>query len=374
MKIETFELERIQSLYENHVDYNLTETGLHPYTLDELLETGELEQLSSLSLGYGQTDGDDQLRKTISGLYPGADPSNVLVTSGSAEANFIFTWSHLEPGDRLVLMLPNYMQIWGLARGFGIEVVPFNLKQELNWSPDLDEVKRLITPGTKAVAVCNPNNPTGSVMSQRDMDAILGMAADVGAWVYSDEIYRGAELDGSETASFYGCTGYDRVVVSGGLSKAYGLPGLRIGWLVGPQDVISGGWHHHDYTSISTGILSQWLANQVLQPERRRKVLGRSRKMLNENIDILSRWVDSHNGLFSFIPPEASGMAFIKYSMTINSRELATRLREEKSVFIVDGDCFGMDGYIRIGFGSEKEYLKAGLARIDEFLEENVLF
>lgn len=371
MKIETFELERTQSLYENRVDYNLTETGLHPYDLDELLESGELEQLAAVRLGYGQTDGDDELKETISRLYPGAGPSNVLVTAGSAEANFIFLWSQLEPGDRIVLMLPNYMQVWGLARGFGVDVVPFYLKQELNWSPDLDEVSKLITPGTKAVAICNPNNPTGSVMSEENMDAIIEMAAKAGTMVYVDEIYRGAELDGNETPSFYGRGGYDNVVVTGGLSKAYGLPGLRIGWLTGPRDVIAGCWHHHDYTSISTGILNQWLANRVLQPGRRSQVLGRSRKMLNENIEVVSQWMESHKGLFSFIPPQASGMVFIKYNMDINSREFANRLREEKSVFIVDGDCFGMDGYIRIGFGSHKEYLQAGLARIDEFLKEN---
>lgn len=370
MKIEMFDLERIQSLYENKVDYNLTETGLHPYTLEELLDEDEMRQLAVLRLGYGQTDGDDELKETISRLYPGAGPANVLVTNGSAEANFVFTWSNLEPGDQLVLMLPNYMQIWGLARGFGIDVRPFYLREELEWGPDIDEVKRLITPRTRVIALCNPNNPTGSILSEADMKAFVETAAEVGAWLYVDEIYRGAELDGNETPSFYGRYDYDKIVVSGGLSKAYGLPGLRIGWLAGPEDVIARGWAYHDYTTISTGILGQWLANRVLQPDRRPHVLGRSRKILNENIKVIQSWVEHHSGLFGFIPPKASGMAFIRYFMDINSRELATRLREEKSVFIIDGDCFGMDHYIRIGFGAEKDYLKGGLARIDEFLEK----
>lgn len=373
MEIDVFELERIQSLYENKVDYNLTETGLHPYTLKELLTgTGdEVEELTNLRLGYGQTDGSPGLRETISRLYPSAGPSNVLVTNGSAEANFIALWSMLEPGDEMVLMLPNYMQIWGLARSFGITVKPFYLKEELNWGPGLEQLKEQITSRTKMIAVCNPNNPTGAVLSEVEMRWIFKLAAQVGAWIYADEIYRGAELDGKETPSFFGYTDYDyhKVVVNGGLSKAYGFPGIRIGWLVGPPDTIAKGWAYHDYTTISTGILSQWIADKVLQPERRLKVLNRNREMLRENIKVLQAWVDKHKGLFRFVPPRAGAMAFIRYDLEMNSRELATRLREEKSVFVMDGDCFGMDYYLRIGFGSEKEYLLAGLDRIDQFLK-----
>jgi aspartate/methionine/tyrosine aminotransferase len=369
MKVEIFDLERIQSLYENKVDYNLTETGLHPYNLKELFNRKDIEQLAAARLGYGQTDGANELKETISQLYPGAGPSNVLVTNGSAEANFIFTWSHLEPGDELVLMLPNYMQIGGLARSFGVTVKPFHLEEELGWEPDLEELKQQMTSKTKVIALCNPNNPTGAVLSETNMKEIVNLAEKAGAWLYVDEIYRGAELEGEETPSFYGR--YDKVVVSGGLSKAYGLPGLRTGWLVGPGDIIATGWAHHDYTTISTCILSQWIAHRVLQPEMRLKVLNRSRKMLRENITLLRAWIENHEDIFHrFIPPKAGAMAFVRYLPDINSRELATRLRQEKSVFVIDGDCFGMDHHLRIGFGSKENYLLAALERIDQFLTD----
>ncbi|MCP5047769.1 MAG: aminotransferase class I/II-fold pyridoxal phosphate-dependent enzyme [bacterium] len=368
MSVEIFELERIQSLYENKVDYNLTETGLHPYTLKELLTPGEIEEIASLRLGYGQTDGDDDLRKTISHLYPGAGPANVLVTNGSAESNFLFTWSHLEPGDQMVFMLPNYMQIWGLARGFGIDVQPFYLKEQLDWGFDFEELKRQITPKTRVIALCHPNNPTGAVLNETEMDRIVKLAEEVGAWLYVDEVYRGAELQGEETPTFYGR--YDKVVVTGGLSKAYGLPGLRTGWQVGPVEFITKSWAHRDYTTISTGMISQWMANVILQPDKRMEVLNRNRAMLRQNIQVLTQWVGKHKDLFRMVPPRAGGMAFIRYLMDINSRELANRLRKEKSVFIVDGDCFGMDHFIRIGFGPEKDYLTAGLERIDQLLRE----
>ena len=368
MKIEIFELERTQSQWENRVKYNLTESGIHPYSLNEILDKEEIKDLLSLRLGYGQTNGSIELREAISRLYPGTDLDNVLVTNGSAEANFITIWTNLEPGDELILMLPNYMQIWGIARSFGVTVKPFYLREDLIWGPDLDELKSLISPRTKMIAVCNPNNPTGAVLSKEEMKEIVHIAMEAGAWIYSDEVYCGAELNGEETPSFFGL--YDKVIVCHGLSKAYALPGLRLGWLVGPKETIEKSWASHDYTSIASGILSNHVAALVLQPERRKKVLNRNRKILKKNLVALEKWIDKHKTLFNLIPPKAGGIAFPRYSLEINSTELATKLMKEKSVFIVAGDLFGMDHYLRIGIGSEKNYFLAGLSLFDETLQE----
>ncbi|MCP4568840.1 MAG: aminotransferase class I/II-fold pyridoxal phosphate-dependent enzyme [FCB group bacterium] len=366
MKIETFELERTQSLWENTVDYNLTETGIHPLTLNELLNPDEIAKLHSVRLGYGQTNGSIELRDAISAMYPGTNRNNILVTNGSIEANFITIWSLLDKDDELILMLPNYMQIWGIARAFGINVKPFYLKEELGWQPDVDEIKKLITPKTKMIAICNPNNPTGAILSQSSHEAIIRMAREADAWLYADEIYRGAELSGQPSVSCYGT--YDKVIVAGGLSKAYALPGLRIGWLVGPEIEIAEAWSRRDYTTIATSILSNHIAASALQSERREKILVRNRKILNDNLHVLTEWVSTHEGLFNFIPPQAGGMAFLKYNFDINSTELTTKIREEKSTFIVAGDCFGMDQRVRIGIGSEKNYLIEGLGRVSEVL------
>jgi len=367
MKIEKFELERVQSLWENRVKYNLTESGIHPFTLKEFLSSGEIEKLLSLRLGYGQTNGSPELRETISRLYPGIDLDNVLITNGSAEANFIAIWTYLEPGDELALMLPNYMQIWGVARSFGIHVKPFHLREELNWGPDLEELKKQLSPKTKIIAVCNPNNPTGAVLNHEEMKEIINIAAGANAWIYSDEVYRGAELNGKETPSFLGM--YDKVIICSGLSKAYALPGLRIGWLVGPKDMVDKAWASHDYTTISPGILGDRVAELALQPEMRDKILSRNRKILNENLAVLEEWVKKHRALFNLISPRAGAVAFPRYTMKINSTELMMRLIKEKAVFIVAGDCFLMDAYVRIGYGGEKDYFRAALSLIDEALE-----
>ena len=368
MKIDIFELERRQSVWENRVQYNLTESGVHPYTLSELLTEDDIKELLSIRLGYGQTNGSIELRETISRLYLGTDLDNVLVTNGSSEANFIGIWSLLEPEDELILMLPNYMQIWGIAHSFGITTKPLYLKEHLHWQPEIEELEGLLSPRTKVIAICNPNNPTGAVLKEEVMQEIVNQAKKSDAWIYCDEIYRGSEIEGNETSSFWGL--YNKTIISCGLSKAYALPGLRIGWLIGPKSTIEKMWSYHDYTSIASGILSNRIATLVLQPARRQKVLDRNRLMIRDNLIILKKWVEKHSDTFQFIPPQAGGIAFLKYSMDINSTEFTTKLREEKSVLIVAGDCFGMDHYIRIGIGSERDYLLAGLALIDEVLEE----
>jgi len=368
MKIEKFGLERLLSQYENTVKYNLTESGIHPFTLEELLSEEEIRKLSTLRIGYAQANGTIELREAISRLYPGAGLDNILVTNGTAEANFINIWCNLAPGDELILMVPNYMQMWGIARSLGITVKPFHLREDLDWGPDLKELKSLISPQTRMIAVCNPNNPTGAVLSEESMQEIVRLAQDTDAWLYADEVYRGAELDGKETPSFYGL--YDKAMVCCGLSKAYALPGLRLGWMVGPKKTIEECWAGHDYTAISSGLISDYVASLALQPERREKILSRNRRIISENLAVLQEWVTKHDKVFSFIPPRAGAIAFLKYSLNINSTELSTKLREEKSVFIAPGDCFMMDHYLRIGLGSEKEYLLAALDLFDEVLAE----
>jgi aspartate/methionine/tyrosine aminotransferase len=368
MKIETFDLERVQSLWENRVKYNLTESGIHPYTLDELFTHEEIEKLHSVRLGYGQTNGSIALREAVGRLYRGLDLDNVLITTGSAESNFIASWSLLEPGDEMVYMLPNYQQLWGLARSFGSTVKPFHLRQELNWEPDCDELRAAVSGKTKLIAVCNPNNPTGHTLSEESIKTIVKIASDAGVWLYADEIYRGAELEGEETPSFMGT--YEKVIVNGGLSKAYALPGLRVGWLAGPKGFIEDAWAYHDYTTISSPILSNEIATLVLQPEMRKKILNRSHKILTDNLVVLTNWVQERKDLFSFIPPKAGGLAFLKYAMDINSTEFVTKLRERKNVLVIAGDNFGMDGYIRIGIGAEQNCFLTGLNLIDELVRE----
>jgi aspartate/methionine/tyrosine aminotransferase len=368
MNIPIFELERVQSVYENQVDYNLTESGFHPYKISELLSNKQLDNLNNLVLGYGQTNGSIELRETISKMYTGVDFNNVLVTNGSSEANYVACHTILSKGDEVVMMVPNYMQIWGIVREIGCIPLEFHLREENGWKPDLEELRSLVNQNTKMIVVCNPNNPTAYILSDAEMEEIVNIASSVDSWILSDEVYRGAELNNIITPSFMGM--YDKVLANGGLSKAYALPGLRMGWLVGSKSIIENAWAYHDYTSITAGIISNYIGEIALEAGKRMEILDRNRNMLRENLSVVKEWLAPYGDKFEYHDPMGGGMLYIKYNFDINSTELATWLREEKSVFILAGDCFGMDKYIRIGIGAEKEYILEGLARIKEALEE----
>jgi aspartate/methionine/tyrosine aminotransferase len=366
MKIEHFKMERMQSTWEFRVDYNLSESGVHPLSFTELIKKEELDDILNTRLGYLQTNGTDELRDIISQLYPGSNRENILVTSGSAEANYLLIWSMVEPGDEVVFMLPNYMQIWGIARAFGANVKTFYLKEDLNWDPDPDDLKQMITDKTKIIAVTNPNNPTGSRLSEEARKTIIQLAERAGAWIFSDEVYQGAERDGELTPSFWG--DYKKVAVSSGLSKAYGLPGLRVGWIAAPEDFIQRTWPYHDYTTISISAVSDKLARIALCSPRRESILERSRSIIRKNYSILQEWFQKQQDLFHCASQEAGAIAFPRYNLDIESKDLIDKLREEQSVLLVPGYHFEMGRYIRFGFGDEEDYLKTALARVEEGL------
>jgi aspartate/methionine/tyrosine aminotransferase len=368
MKINVFKMERMQSTWENIVDFNLSESGVHPLNLKELLTPAELEALTEVELGYTQTNGTVGLREAIARLYPGIGLEQILATAGSSEANFLLMWSLIEPGDEVLFELPNYMQMGGLLRAFGAEVKPFYLRESLGWQPDLDEMRRLVTPRTKLIVLTNPNNPTGSVLDPEVMKGIIELAASAGAWILADEVYQGAELSDIRTPSFWGRG--EKILVVNGLSKAYGLPGLRVGWIIGPADVVERTWPYHDYTTISPSALSDRLATIALAPGKRERILERTRGILNANFPVLAEWLGTHGGLFSFRPPKAGAIVFVKYNLDIPSTGLVERLIRDESVLLVPGDHFEMEGYLRFGYGSDQGYLRSALARVDEALKK----
>src|SRR5437762_2405076 len=370
MQIEQFALERMQSTYENQVDVNLSESGVSPMKVSELLDDSvDRDALLGEALRYTQSNGTLPLRAAIAALYAGATPDHVEVTSGGSEANFTTIWNFVEPGDEVVMMVPNYMQMWGLARAFGALVREWPLVSSGNpraWRADLDALARLVSGRTKLIVICNPNNPTGARLEAADLDRIAAIADRHGAWIVSDEIYRGAERDERETASMWGRS--DRAIITSGLSKAYGLPGLRIGWILGQPARIASLWSYHDYTTISPAALSDFLARHALEPARRARILARTRRILNENFPVIADWLDAHGDFFSHTPPDAGSIVYVRYNHPINSTDLVTRLRVQKSVLVVPGDHFFMDHYLRLGFGDDATRLREGLARFDELL------
>jgi aspartate/methionine/tyrosine aminotransferase len=370
-KFQPFVMERMMSKFEKDVTYNLSESGVHPLLLSELLELvpGKREELLNIELNYPHANGIPELRRNIAHLYSGADPSQVLVTVGAIEANYISLQTLLSPGDEIVVMLPNYMQIWGIAKNHGFNMKTFSLLEDRGWAPDLETLESVVSPQTRMIAICNPDNPTGRILTEAEMDAIIDCARPVGAWILADEVYRGADrISDEENPSFFGR--YDKVIAVGSMSKAYGLPGLRVGWAVGPNDIIDELWARHEYLAISATMISNHLAAWALSSAIRPLLLKRTREYIRRGYSILEKWMNAHGKQFRIRPPDAAAIAFAGYSFDMNSSEFIDRLRREKSVLIVPGDHFGMDGFVRISFGLPEEYLVPALERIHEFILE----
>ena len=369
-RFQPFDMERMMSKWENVVKYNLSESGVHPVSTRELVQDPEvIDHLLDTVLLYPEGKGILELREAIAALYPEATPDNVLVTVGCAEANFVTIQALLDSGDEMVILLPNYMQLWGLAKNFGIEVKEFHLREELGWTPDLDELDRVVSNKTKLIAVCNPDNPTGYIFTEQEMARIVAAAERVGAWLLADEVYSGAErLTDTQTPSFWGR--YDKVLAMNSLSKAYGLPGLRIGWVVSDADTVDQIAARHEYVTISATMLANKLAAIALSSEVRPRLIQRARQYVRRGYPILDAWLESHEGVFSAVPPQAAAIAYVRYHLDINSTELVQKLIDEKSVFVAPGDHFGMDGYLRISHGLPEDYLREGLDRFGELIEE----
>ncbi len=364
-----FAIERMMGKWENAVDINLSESGVHPMTLAELLAMNDsgVEALANVEINYPQANGLPELRHHIAAMYDGATQDNVLVTVGAAEANYLTIHTLLNPGDEAVIMRPNYMQVWGVAKNLGVTIRDFDLREENGWAPDLDQLESNVNAETKLIAVCNPNNPTGRIMSEAEMDAVVAAADRVGAWLLADEVYAGAEREtDTQTPSFFGR--YDKVIALGSMSKAYGLPGLRLGWAVGPAATLDAMWARHDYTTIATTMLSNTLAAIALSPKVRPQVLARTRKFIREGYPVLEEWVRAHGNTFTLYPSQAAAIAFVRYNLDINSTDLVNRMMEEKSVLMVPGDHFGHDNHLRISFGLPHDYLRDGLERAHDLI------
>lgn len=365
MRFPEFAMERMQSTYEHAVRFDLSESGLEALTLEEAAR--DLAALGGERLGYSAGPGREATRALVASFHPPATTRHVLVTTGTSEANFLALATLLEPGDEVVVLMPSYLQLPGIARGLGARVREVWLREEWGWKVDLDAIRAAVNDRTKVICVCNPNNPTGQVLSTPEIFDIVRVAERHGAWVLADEVFRGAERVGAETATFFSESGHhDRIVVTGGLSKAYGLPGLRIGWIVAPPDRIAAALALKDYTSIAPATISDLLAEVALA--RRPQLLKRARFLLNERWPILESWAAAHAQDLHWVAPAAGAICFFGYSFPSESAPFADRLIADWSTLLVPGIHFGAERHLRIGFGMPTATLRGGLEAMDRAL------
>jgi aspartate/methionine/tyrosine aminotransferase len=364
-----FALEEWQSRWERRVSHQLADSGVRAPTLRGLEALGlDPAPLFDLSLHYPEVNGTVALRERIAALTPGASPAGTLVTVGAAEAGAIVVDAVTRPGDEVAVLSPSYPQVEGLVRNRGCRVRPLHLDPDREWALDPEELERAVTPATALIAICHPNNPTGRLLAADELTAIVAAAERSGAVLLVDEVYRGTEHDGVERPSLFGAT--DRTVVLGSLSKAYGLPGLRLGWVQAPETLVDAFWRRHEYATIAASAPSMAIAEQVLEPQLQARVLDRSRSLVSHSLTTLTEWLAAEGSRLRWVRPQAAAFAFLRVPDRVDGDRLAERLRDEASVLVAPGSAFGHPDHFRLSYALDPDRLQEALARIAGCLAE----
>ena len=371
MRIETFALERWMTRWETQVQFDLAESGIKPLTVEELLQLGgreqSLESMLQISLGYSEARGTEDLRTLIASLYHDVTPDEVLVTTGAIEANFLLFNVLLNPGDHVVVVDPAYQQLQSVPKAIGCDVSLWRLRPENDFRYDLGELAHLVTSRTRLIVINTPHNPTGSAMSEEQQREVYRLAEHVGATVMGDEAYRWLTLPGRDPFAGPVRDLGARGISVGTLSKPFGLPGLRIGWIAATPDIVQSCWAQRDYISLSPGKLNDYLATIAIRA--REKVFERTRAIASKNLDFLEAWIHQREDLVSWVAPRGGLLGLLRYNIDLPSLELADRLAGEASVMLAPGSAFGYEHFLRIGIGGDHEVFREGLARAAEVLE-----
>jgi aspartate/methionine/tyrosine aminotransferase len=369
VKIRPFGVEQWMNEYETRCEWNLAETCVASLTVAELLSLagrGEevLAEMQAITLTYGPIEGSDRLRDLIAGLYETQTRENVLVTHGAVGANQLVHLTLVEPGDRVVSVLPTYQQHYSIPESIGADVRVVRLREENGFLPDLDELAEAAGDSATLIAINNPNNPTGALMDEPFLRRVAEIAERSGAWLLSDEVYRGTDQEGDGTTASVADV-YSRGISTASMSKSFSLAGLRLGWVVGPADFVHAVEVQRDYNTISVGQVDDLLASVAL--ESKDAILERSRRIVRGNLAVLDAWVAGEPRI-SYVKPQSGTTALLRYDLDVPSRDLCVSLVEQTGVMLTPGSALDVEGHLRIGYANDPEVLRQGLARMSEFL------
>ena len=370
MKIRPFAVEEWMNAYETGARYNIAETCVDSISVDELFRLcGEdsaafWKRFSARRLTYGDIEGAPAFREGICRLYKTLKPEEVVTTHGAAGANHHVFYSLVEPGDRVISIMPTYQQLYSIPESYGAEVKLLNLTPENGYLPALEQLRELAVPGTKLICINNPNNPTGALMSTELLREIVEIARSVDAYVLCDEVYRHLTQEDVWCESIVDL--YEKGISVSSMSKVFSLAGLRLGWIATHDETVRKAFlSHRDYNHISCGMFDEALAAVALQHSD--IILERNRGIVRENLAILDAWVQNEPRIH-YQKPRAGTTALVYYDYAPDSYAFCTRMYHETGAFVTPGDCFEQPKSMRIGYASDVQTLKDGLAAISAFL------
>ena len=369
MQIEPFKVEIWMNEWETQCTYNLAETCVASITVEELLalsggSADDLSGLLQMKLTYGDIEGSPRLRTAIANLYANQCIEDITVTHGTIAANMLVHKAIVEPGDHVLSIVPTYQQHYSIPKSIQADVTTLALRKEDGFLPNLEALKASVKPNTKLIAFTNPNNPTGALIERPMLEDMVDIADSVGAYLLCDEVYRGtAQVGDGMSPSIVDL--YAKGISTAGMSKVFSLAGLRVGWVIAPQEVREQVLIHRDYDTISVGMINDHFAAIAL--EHADKVLARSHEITRGNLALLEAWIAKEPKV-SWVKPRAGTTAMLKLNIPVTAREFCIDLVTKTGVMLTPGDAFDMEGYARIGFANDTQTLTEGLAALSEYL------
>lgn len=370
MKIAAFGVEDWLNVWEKSATYDIAQSTISSMTMEEIRALDDTngatmyERFEKEKMNYGWIEGSPEFKEAAARLYEHVDPENILQTNGGTGANWLALFALVEPGDHVISEYPSYQQLYDIPRALGAEVDLWRIREEDNWFPDLEELKKLVRKDTKLICINNSNNPTGTFMPRSFVEQIVEIADSVGAYVFSDEVFRPLKGD-DQFASVVDL--YDKGIATHSLSKTFSVPGVRVGWTATNAELAERFRIYRDYTMICCGPLNDIIATHVLQ--NKEKVYERNRKLVFNNLEIAQNWINEEPRV-SWIAPQAVSTSFIKLDIPQDSEEFCKDLLRDEGVLLVPGNRFDLPGYARLGYCAQEEILREGLKRLSGYLRK----
>lgn len=369
MKLPCFGCEDWLNVWENDATLDIAQSTIASFTLEELIAIGGktkeefFAELESKKMNYGWIEGSPEFKTEVSKIYKNVKPEQILQTNGCTGANFLAILALIEEGDHVIAMHPSYQQLYDLPKGIGAEVDFWELKEENDWLPDFDELRAMIRPNTKMICINNANNPTGTVLEEKQLKELVEIARECGAYILSDEVYKPMEdISVPAIADIY-----EKGISTNSLSKTYSVPGVRVGWVAANLEIIDIFRSYRDYTMICCGVFDDYVATYALK--NKDKILERNHKLIHENFEILKEWVEQEPRV-SLVFPKHVSVSFIRLDIPVEIEEFCIRLLKDKGVLLIPGNRFDVPAHARLGYCARTDVLKAGLRELSDYLRQ----
>lgn len=366
MQIKPFRIEQYFGKYEFTAKYLLSSSDAESRTIQELLdlEPGSEQGFRKQWCGYTESPGAPALREVISGMYRGIHRDDVLVLAAAEESIFVLYHALVSPGDHVIVETPCYESALELARSTGAQVSEWRRSFESGWAHDLAALEKLIQPRTKIIYINTPHNPTGLVMPPSVFEQVVKLASGRGIILFCDEVYRELEHDPGDRLPA-ACEVYERAFSLGSMSKTYGLPGLRLGWLVSKDAAaLHRCLEFKYYTTISSSAPSEFLSALALR--HRQVLVERNRGIVLRNLPVLDAFFRQRSDLFEWVRPNASPIGFVRYKPERDAASFCTDVVTNAGVLLLPGTVYDQPRHIRFGYG--RKNMPEALAGLGAYL------